>query len=141
MQKLLTLVHPGGYSQMVAGWDKNYLLNPSFQISQPITASFSVAASTVPVSRYNVDQWATSFDPNGGTTAAIVTSRQLFTLGQGVVQREPTHFLRIQNTTVGASLGANSYHFLLQPIEGVCGHWREKLLPCLFGHKAQLRVR
>jgi len=120
MQRLVTLVHTGAQGQLSPNWDKNFLLNPGFRISQsPLGSSFNFAASTVALLQYTLDQWLAAFTPDGGTTAAAVVSRQNFVLGQGVVAREPVNFLRVQNSTVGVNLGVNSFHNIIQRMEGV----------------------
>lgn len=89
---------------------RNKLINADFSIWQRGT-SFNLA-----VSGYTADRFSINSAADGGTLATGTVSRQQVTdpnyLGQ-------PYFYRITNTSVGSSLGTNSYWALSQRIEDV----------------------
>lgn len=99
---------------------RNILLNGTFR-SWAAGTNFSAFpnATEVPVA----DNWSLIQDPNGGTAASLIVSRQPFVLGaqpffppsaSTIPPSNPLYFLRIANSTPGSGLGLNSYIALRQ---------------------------
>lgn len=88
---------------------KNYFINSQFDIWQRGT-SFNLATTG-----YTADRWLFEVSPDGGTAASGSVSRASY---PGADQARP-YILRINNTSVGTSLGADSKWMLSQRIEDV----------------------
>jgi hypothetical protein len=90
---------------------RNYIINGAFDYWQRGT-SFALTTT------YHTDRFFGSVFADGGTAATGTVSRQSLGVGlTGVEDQE--YYARINNTTVGSSLGANSYYVFSQRIEDV----------------------
>ncbi len=88
---------------------RNKLINAQFDIWQRGT-SFALNTQA-----YTADRMLMVFNADGGTVATGTISRQTNTSS---VSSQP-YLFRISNTSVGSSLGVNSYHIVGQRVEDV----------------------
>lgn len=88
---------------------RNSFINADFSIWQRGT-SFALNAQA-----YTADRTFMAFNADGGTVATGTLSRQLNTSSLS----DQPYVLRIANTSVGSSLGVNSYHIIGQRVENV----------------------
>jgi hypothetical protein len=90
----------------------NKIINSGFQIAQRGTSSSA--------SGYLIDRFAWNAIAGGGTPAAFTQSQQVMPVGgDAAFKTQPSHFFRLNNTTLGTSLGLNSAHYLVHSIEDV----------------------
>jgi uncharacterized protein YaiE (UPF0345 family) len=95
--------------------NQNILMNGDFLISQR-GKSFVFPSLGTYSEGYTLDRWVYASHPDGGSSPAAVVTQEAFSLGQTDVPGNPSNFLRITYTTIGASLGVNSYVLVQQII-------------------------
>lgn len=101
----------------------NLVLNGNFEINQQEITSYPFGTGVS-----HLDQWDFFLaGGSGGTVATGAITQQSFVAGQTAVPGNPRKYLRVNNTTQGSSLGADSYHILSQRLENIYNFSSETL--------------
>ena len=103
---------PRSLVNTVTKQSRNYIINGAFDHWQRGT-SFTLNTTT-----YHTDRFFGAVNADGGTSATGTVSRQSLGVGAAGLE-DQEYYLRINNTTVGSSLGTNSFYVITQRIEDV----------------------
>lgn len=107
-------------SKIIKRIAQNPVINSNFDFWQRGTSSTTGSGITGFAAAYLADRFVFFANSTTGTTASFTQSRQSMPNGgDSAFKIQPKYFWRLTNTTVGASLATDSYHFLGHRIESV----------------------